>query len=105
MAATVTFTGPLVAPAGTGTVIELSLQLVGVAVVPLKVTVESPCLASKRDPMIVTTVPTGPEVGLIESARSPVTMTEHTSAPRLPPEWSWTANLCRTRGAGLMVAT
>jgi len=36
---TVTTTGPLVAPLGTGTVMLVSLQLVGVASVPLNVTV------------------------------------------------------------------
>jgi hypothetical protein len=39
---TVTTTGPVVEPAGTGTVMLLALQLVGVAVVPLKVTVLVP---------------------------------------------------------------
>jgi len=37
-ALTVTITGPVVAPTGTGTVMLVVLQLVGVAVVPLKVT-------------------------------------------------------------------
>ena len=39
---TVTTTGPVIAPAGTGTAMLLALQLVGVAVVPLKVTVLVP---------------------------------------------------------------
>jgi hypothetical protein len=38
----VTTTLPVVAPVGTGTVIELAPQLVGVATVPLKVTVLVP---------------------------------------------------------------
>jgi hypothetical protein len=39
---TVTTTLPVVAPAGTGTAMLLALQLVGVAAVPLKVTVLLP---------------------------------------------------------------
>ena len=38
-------------------------QLVGVAVVPLNVTVLVPCVAPKFVPVIVTAVPTGPLVG------------------------------------------
>jgi hypothetical protein len=40
------------------------LQVVAVAVVPLKVTVLLPCVAPKFVPAIVTGVPTVPEVGL-----------------------------------------
>jgi hypothetical protein len=39
---TVTTTLPVVAPSGTGRAIEVSLQLVGVAAVPLNVTVLAP---------------------------------------------------------------
>lgn len=39
---TVTITFPVVAPAGTGTTMEVALQLAGVAGVPLKVTVLAP---------------------------------------------------------------
>jgi hypothetical protein len=53
--------GPLVAPAGTGTIIVSVPQLVGVAVTPLKVTVPG---APKPIPLIVTFDPTGPEDGL-----------------------------------------
>jgi hypothetical protein len=60
---TVTTTLPVVAPAGTGTTRLVALQLVGVAVVPLKVTVFVPCVAPKFVPVIVTDVPTAPEVG------------------------------------------
>jgi hypothetical protein len=61
---TVTTTLPLppVAPAGTGTVIVVVLQLVGVAVVPPKVTVLLPCVAPKPVPAIVIAVPAMPEV-------------------------------------------
>ncbi len=60
---TVTTTGPVVAPVGTGATMLVALQLVGVAVVPLKVTVLVPRVPPKCDPLMVTEVPTGPEVG------------------------------------------
>jgi len=40
-----------------------ALQLVGVALTPPKVTVLVPCVAPKFAPLIVTDVPTGPELG------------------------------------------
>src|SRR5215469_12120912 len=61
---TVTTTLPVVAPAGTGTAMLVALQLVGVAVTPLNVTVLVPCVDPKFMPVIVTAVPTTPEVGL-----------------------------------------
>ncbi len=60
---TVTTTLPFVAPLGTGTAIEVVLQLVGAAATPLNVTVLPPWLAPKYEPVIVTEVPTGPELG------------------------------------------
>jgi hypothetical protein len=54
--ATVTTTLPVVAPAGTGTTMLVALQLVGVAAVPLNVTVPVPCVAPKFVPVIVTGV-------------------------------------------------
>ena len=60
---TVTTTLPVVAPVGTGTAMLVVPQLVGVAVVPLNVTVLVPCVAPKFAPAIVTDVPTGPDVG------------------------------------------
>ena len=41
-----------------------ALQLVGVATIPLNVTVLVPCVAPKFVPVIVTEVPTVPEFGL-----------------------------------------
>src|ERR1051325_1321386 len=61
---TVTTTGPLVAPLGTGTVMLVPLHAVGVATVPLNVTVLVPAVVPKFVPAIVTAVPTGPAVGL-----------------------------------------
>ena len=62
--ATVTITGPVVAPEGAGTTILLLLQDVGVAETPLNVTVLVPCVASKFAPVMVTDVPAGPAVGV-----------------------------------------
>jgi hypothetical protein len=69
--ATVTTTLPVVAPAGTGTTMVVALQLVGVAAVPLKVTVLVPTAAPKFAPEIVTGVPTGPDAGARFVMRGP----------------------------------
>ncbi len=61
---TVTTTLPVVAPAGTGTTMLVADQLVGVAVVPLNVTVLVPFVDPKFAPAIVTEVPTGPFAGV-----------------------------------------
>lgn len=60
---TVTTTFPVVAPVGTGTMMLVALQLVGVAAIPLKVTVLVPCVAPKLVPVIVTEFPTAPDAG------------------------------------------
>src|SRR5436190_108072 len=61
---TVTTTFPVVAPVGTGTVMLVALQAVGVASVPLNAIVLVPFVAPKFAPAIVTVVPTGADVGL-----------------------------------------
>ena len=61
---TVTTTLPVVAPLGTGTTMLVALQLVGTPAVPLNFTVLVPCVAPKFVPVIVTAVPTGPDVTL-----------------------------------------
>jgi hypothetical protein len=60
---TVTTTFPLVAPTGTGTMMLVPLQLVGVAVVPLNFTVLVPCVPPKFVPAIVTGDPKAPDSG------------------------------------------
>lgn len=60
---TVTTTFPDVAPVGTGATTVVVLQVVGVAVVPLNLTVLDPFVAPKFEPVIVTDVPTGPKIG------------------------------------------
>lgn len=97
---TVTTTLPDVAPLGTGATIDVSLQPVDVAVVPLNLTVLAPWLAPKLVPEIVTDVPTGPEFGdkllmygVTENAtpllETPLTVT--TTAPVLAPFGTGTA--------------
>ncbi len=54
---------PVVAPVGTVVTIEVALQLVAVAVVPLNFTVLVPWVEPKFVPVIVTAAPTAPEVG------------------------------------------
>jgi len=49
---------------GTVVTIVVAFQLVGVAALPLKVTVLVPCVAPKFAPAIVTGLPMGPDVGL-----------------------------------------
>jgi hypothetical protein len=62
-APTTTTTFPVVAPDGTGTLIDVALQLVGIPETPLKFTVLLPCDDPKFLPVIVVAVPTAPEVG------------------------------------------
>ncbi len=57
-----TTTFPVVAPVGTVVAIEVALQLVTVAVVPLNLTVLVPCVDPKFVPVIVIEAPTAPEV-------------------------------------------
>ncbi len=53
----------MVAPVGTVVLIDVALQLVIVAVVPLNCTVLVPCVEPKFVPVIVTAAPTAPDVG------------------------------------------
>src|SRR5215469_7025580 len=63
---TVTTIFPVRAPFGTGTAMLAALQFVGVAVIPLNVTVLVLCVLPKLVPVMVTGVPMFPEVGLTE---------------------------------------
>jgi hypothetical protein len=64
MLPTVTTTFPVVAPEGTCTAIDESLQLATeAAAMPLNITVLEPWLDPKLDPEIVTRVPTAPDEG------------------------------------------
>ena len=59
-----TTTFPAVAPAGTAATITVELQLLMVAAVPLNVTELVPCVVPKLAPLIVTSDPTVPWVGV-----------------------------------------
>src|SRR5712692_7948087 len=54
---------PVVALFGTVATTDIGLQLVAFAGVPLKLTMLDPCVCPKFVPVIVTEIPTGPEVG------------------------------------------
>jgi hypothetical protein len=80
----VTTTFPVVASTGTGTTMLVAFQLVGVASVPLKLTVPPPCVAPKFVPVIVTEVPTTPEDAerlLIAGAGTTVKLTPLLATP------------------------
>jgi hypothetical protein len=62
---TVATTLPVVAPLDTGTAMLVGFQFVGVPLVPLKVTVLVPCVEPKFVPVMVTAVPTTPELGFM----------------------------------------
>jgi len=62
---TATVTGPVLAVAGTGTTMLVELQLLGVAAMPLKLTVLLPCVVPKFSPEMVTDVPDAAEEGVI----------------------------------------
>ena len=76
---TVTTTFPVVADDGTGTTMLVALQLVGVALVPLNITVLVPCVAPKLLPAMVTLVPTAPDAGerLVTLGGGSVTVNGH----------------------------
>src|SRR5260370_20451967 len=76
---TVTTTLPVVAPAGTGAIMVVALQLVGVAGVPLNCTVLVPWVAPRLVPVMVTDVPTAAEVG-----DKPVMLGAATTAKLIP---------------------
>jgi len=59
-----TTTLPVVAPVGTEATIEVALQLVDVALVPLNVTVLEPCVEPKLLPAMVTDALAAPELGV-----------------------------------------
>src|SRR6266487_1646997 len=74
MPPTVTTTLPVVV-VGTGAVMLVAVQFVGVTGMPLNVTVLVPCVVPKFVPVMVTEVPTKPEVGLSEVMLGPDVVT------------------------------
>ena len=103
---TVTTTGPVVAPVGTGTTIDVALHVLGLAAVPLNVTVLASCVAPKFDPLIVTDVPTGPEVGerLVIAGAVEVAVTVNvTPLLATPPTVTTTAPVVAPVGTGAVI--
>jgi len=109
-----TTTGPVFAPDGTSAEMLVSLQLIGVVVVPLKVTVLDPCEAPKFVPDIVTDVPIVPDVGerlVMLGAVSTVNVlpllsrpfTRTTTAPVLAPEGTGATMLVSLQLVGVAV--
>jgi hypothetical protein len=109
---TVTTTLPVVAPIGTGTAMVVADQLVGVAAVPLNLTVLLPWVAPRFVPVIVITVPTGPLVGVrLVNVGGTVTVyvsallarppTVTTTAPVVAPVGTGTAMLVADQVAGV----
>ena len=98
---TVTTTFPVVAPAGTGTTMLVADQVVGVALVPLNVTVLVPLVAPKFVPVMVTTVATGPLVGdrLVSVGATVVTVKASVLLAR-PPTVTTTLPLVAPLGTG-----
>lgn len=97
---TETTTEPLVA-LGTGTMMLMSDQLVGVAAVPLKVTVLLPCVAPKFVPLIVTVSPIGAAAGLMLETFGPT----KNATPLLasPPTVTTTLPLVAPAGTGTAI--
>jgi hypothetical protein len=85
MPPTVTTTLPVATPLGTGTTICVSLQCVGVAGVPLNVTVLAPRVSPKFAPAIITVVPPGAAGGETDEMTGIVPTVKGTPALALPP--------------------
>src|SRR5947207_95265 len=101
---TVTTTFPVAAPLGTGATILVALQLVGVAAVPLNVTVLVPCVAPKLAPVIVTDAPTNPDVGLRLVMLGPGVVTvKLTPLLATPPTATTTLPVVATLGTGAVM--
>lgn len=101
---TVTTTFPVVAVAGTGTTMLVELQLVGVAGVPLNVTVLEPCEDPKFTPVIVTGVPAGPAVGERLDIPGPDPTTNSTPLLAVPPTITTTFPVTAPLGTGATMA-
>jgi hypothetical protein len=99
---TVTSTLPVVALAGTGTTMRVEDQLVGVAVVPLNLTVFVPCVEPKLVPLMVTDVPTGPLVGerLVRVGVAEAVTVKVSALLATPPTVTTTPPVAALAGAG-----
>jgi uncharacterized protein YjeT (DUF2065 family) len=98
---TVATTLPVVAPAGAGTTTLVALQLVGVAVVPLNLTVLDPCVAPKFAPVMVTEAPVSPDVGLrLEMVGAGAVTVKLTPLLATPPTVTTTLPVVAPEGTG-----
>jgi hypothetical protein len=89
--AAVTTTLPVTAPAGTGATMLVPFQLVGVAFTPPNVMVLAPCVVPKFAPLIVTAVPTTPELGF-----NPVMLGADVVIVKLEPLLAWPPTVTTT---------
>jgi hypothetical protein len=97
---TVTATNPAAAPAGTGTVMLVELQLVGVAATPLNVTVLVPFVPPKFMPAMVTDVPAGPAAGIRLVMPGPDVTVKMTAFVGIPPTVTTTFPVVAPVGTG-----
>src|SRR5438034_7203832 len=100
---TVTTMLPVVAPAGTGTRIEVAPQLSGIAAVPLNVTVLAPCVVPKLLPLSVTAVPMPPCLGEPEAMVGPVITVNEVGLLSVPPTLTTTFPVVAPVGTGTMI--
>jgi hypothetical protein len=97
---TVTTTFPVVAPLGTTIAMLVALHVVGVAAVPLKVTVLDPWLAPKFVPVIVSALPTAPDVGFRLVMLGPEATVNATPLLATPPTVTTTFPVVAALGTG-----
>lgn len=101
---TVTRTGPVVAPAGTGTLIRPVAQLVGDARTPLKVITLAPCVDPKFDPLTLTIRPTGPVEGERLEMAGDGTTVNFTPLLAVPPTVTTTLPVVAVAGTVAVIA-
>ena len=99
----VTTTEPVVAPAGTGTRMLVSLQLIGVPLVVLNFTTLVPCGEPKPEPVTVTTVFIGPVVGEMPLIVGGPLTVKLTPALATPPTVTMTGPLVAPVGTGTTI--
>jgi len=91
----------VLAPAGTGAVMELTLQLIGVTALPLNVTVPEPRLDPNPVPVTTTSVPTVPADG--ERVAMVGTTVKFTALLTIPPTVTSRFPLVAAVGTGTMI--
>jgi hypothetical protein len=100
---TVTTRGPDVAEAGTEVAMDVAVQDVIVAVVPLNLTVLLPWLEPKPVPVIITAAPVFPEVGLTEVMLSPEFTVKLRLLLAVPPAVTTTFPVVAPLGTGTVI--